>query len=437
MISPETFARYAAMRVPRYTSYPTAPHFSAAVDPAQYRSWLRRVPEGEPTSIYLHVPFCRAMCWYCGCHTTVANRQAPINRYVSTLLREIQLVSAELRARPLVRHVHWGGGSPTLLKPEAIEQLSAGLRTAFDVDAGAEIAVEIDPRTLTSPVAEAFARSGANRASLGVQTFDPAVQLAINRVQSFDVTSEAVVLLRRAGISALNFDLMYGLPFQTVASCVDTVKHALRLKPARLAIFGYAHVPAFKPHQRKIDESALPGPAERQDQFHAAAELLVREGYVQVGLDHFARADDPLAQAASGGTLRRNFQGYTTDRCTTLLGFGASAIGQLHEGFVQNATRIPDYERRIAGHQLATVRGYKLTPDDRRRASIIEQLMCHYRAHIGFVDAPLDELVRDGLVRRSGGWIQVLDDARPLVRAVAAAFDSKLLGSAAGHVTAV
>ena len=437
MIAPETFARYAAMRVPRYTSYPTAPHFSAAVDHLEYRSWLRRIPEGEPTSIYLHVPFCRAMCWYCGCHTTVANRQAPVGRYVASLEREIALVAAELDARPLVRHLHWGGGSPTLLRPEAITRLSQLLRTAFAVADLAEIAVEVDPRTLTAPVAEAFAWSGVNRASVGVQSFDPAVQAAINRVQSFAVTAEAVALLRRNGLTALNFDLIYGLPMQTVASCEETVRQALRLRPDRLAVFGYAHVPAFKPHQRKIDERALPGLAERHDQFEAMAALFRVHGYVQVGLDHFALPDDPLARAARAGTLRRNFQGYTTDPCSTLIGFGASAIGQLAEGFVQNAVRIPDYQQRIDGGQLAVTRGCRVGQADRQRARIIEQLMCSYAADVSGVGAPLDRLEADGLIRRSGNRIEVVDEARPLVRVVAAAFDAYLPNSAAAHVAAV
>lgn len=437
MITSETFARYAAMRVPRYTSYPTAPHFSAAIDHVEYRSWLRQIPEREPTSIYLHIPFCRSMCWYCGCHTTVANRQGPISRYVSALSQEIGLVSAELKSRPLVRHLHWGGGSPTLLNPDAVDQLSFEIRQVFAIDDGAEIAIEVDPRTLSRSIAQAFARNGVNRASLGVQSFDAAVQAAINRLQSFETTKDAVELLRRNRISALNFDLIYGLPRQTVASCLDTVRQSLQLRPDRIAVFGYAHVPAFKPHQRKIDEATLPGQAERHEQFQAIAELLIRAGYAQIGLDHFARPDDSLARAAAEGRLRRNFQGYTTDRCTTLLGFGASAIGQLREGFVQNSVRIPDYQLRIAEGRLATVRGYRLSSEDRRRAAVIEQLMCNYTADISGLRVRLEQLEADGLVRRSGSRIDVVDEARPLVRVIAAAFDAYLPNSAARHVAAV
>lgn len=437
MISPQIFARYAAMRVPRYTSYPTAPHFSPEIGEREYRGWLKNLHDGELTSVYLHIPFCREMCWYCGCHTTVTQRQAPVSRYAATLSEEIGLVAAELRGRPVVRHLHWGGGSPTLLEPAAIAALSLQLRRAFDFHPSAELAVEVDPRTLTEPVTRAFVRAGVNRSSVGVQSFDAKVQAAINRPQSFEVTAAAVDLLRRNGVAGINFDLVYGLPLQTAASASATVAQALRLRPDRLAVFGYAHVPGFKPHQRKIDDSALPGPDQRLEQFRAIAGLLVAEGYVQVGLDHFALPDDLLARAASGGTMRRNFQGYTTDPAETLLGLGASAIGHLRHGFVQNAVRIPDYEQRIRAARLPTVRGYRLSDDDRRRATIIEQLMCSYRADVGTLTAPLAQLQADGLIRRTGSVVEVVDEARPLVRTVAAAFDAHLSHSTAPHVVAV
>jgi oxygen-independent coproporphyrinogen-3 oxidase len=437
MIPAETFARYAAMRVPRYTSYPTAPNFSAAVDHLEYRHWLRALPAGAPVSLYLHIPFCREMCWYCGCHTTVTRRRTPVSRFVATLVREIALVASELPARLRTGHVHWGGGSPTLLTTEDVSLVHGALKDAFRLDPLAENAVEIDPRTLTPELASAFGRAGINRASLGVQSFDPEVQAAINRVQSFEMTAEAVRLLRERGIPAINFDLIYGLPFQTVRSCQDTVEQALRLQPDRLAVFGYAHVPSFKPHQRKIDESALPGPAERYQQARAIASALTAAGYRQIGLDHFALPGDSLASAAEDGALHRNFQGYTADPCKVLIGFGASAIGRLPQGFVQNATRIPDYERRIAGGELATVRGCRVGLEDERRGAIIEELMCNYRAQVGGVDAGLSRLEADGLIRRSGDLIEVVEQARPLVRAVAAAFDTYLPDSAATHAVAV
>lgn len=437
MIAPATFARYAAMRVPRYTSYPTAPNFSPAIAEAEYRRWLRSIHPGSRVSIYLHIPFCRQMCWYCGCHTSVTRRQSPVSRYVETFISEIELVAGELRSPLNVGHMHWGGGSPTLLTPHDVGKISGALAGVFAVDPEAENAVEVDPRTLTDALAHAFAASGVNRASLGVQSFDPVVQAAINRTQSFETTAAAVRMLRGSRVGAINFDLIYGLPHQSVRSCIDTVEQALELRPDRVAVFGYAHVPSFKPHQKKIDEAALPGPAERQHQARAMAEALTDAGYLQIGLDHFALPDDSLAVAAKRRALHRNFQGYTTDPCSTLIGFGASAIGRMPQGFVQNATRIPDYEARIAGGQLAIARGCRVAKEDNDRATIIGQLMCNYRAHVGSVEAPLDELERDGLIRRSGKWVEVVDEARPLVRAVAAAFDSYLPTSAATHVAAV
>ena len=437
MISADTFARYAAMRVPRYTRYPTAPQFSDAIGEPHYRSWLRELLADEPASIYLHIPFCREMCWYCGCHTSVTRRQAPVSRYVATLVREINLVATAIGRRQRAAHLHWGGGSPTLLGPEHIRLIHGVLKEGFVLDPLAESAVEIDPRTLSLELATAFAHAGVNRASLGVQSFDRQVQVAINRVQSFETTAAAVRMLRESGISAINFDLIYGLPLQTVESCLDTVEQALRLQPDRLAVFGYAHIPSFKAHQRKIDENALPGATERHEQAAAIARALTLGGYHQIGLDHFALPGDSLAMAAEARTLHRNFQGYTTDTCRRLIGFGASAIGRLSGGFVQNATRIPDYERRISDGELATVRGCSLSVEDERRGTIIEQLMCNYHAEIGGVDAHLSELESDGLIRCSDDIIEVVEEARPLVRTVAAAFDSYLPDSAASHAVAV
>lgn len=438
MIPPDIFARYAARRVPRYTSYPTAPNFSEAVGEAEYLQWLGELEPGSDLSLYLHVPFCREMCWYCGCHTSVTRRRGPVERYVEALRSELRMLAAVLPGPMRVRHLHWGGGSPTLLSPHELDTLSSEIRACFDFAENAEHAIEVDPRTLVGESAAALKRNGVNRASLGVQSFDPKVQRAINRVQSIEQTATAVGILRARGIRAINFDLVYGLPYQTVASCLSTVQQALLMRPDRLAVFGYAHVPDFKPHQRKIDHSALPGPEERQRQAQAIADALTAAGYRQVGLDHFALPDDRLALAADAGTLHRNFQGYTTDPSPVLIGLGASAIGKLPNGFVQNATNIADYQRRIAARHLPVARGCGISDEDARRAAIIERLMCDYRADADFVAAPaLAELERDGLIRRSGSMVEVKDEARPLVRAVAAAFDAYLLQSTATHAIAV
>lgn len=438
MIEPETFERYAGMCVPRYTSYPTAPNFISATDDSAHRAWLHEVRSDEPVSVYLHVPFCRQMCWYCGCHTTVAHRGAPVTRYAGRLAREIRLVAEELQDRLTIAHLHWGGGTPTLLTPGAVRTLDRRLRRSFDIAPDAEIGLEVDPRAIAPDVAAAFAETGVNRVSIGVQTLDRLVQEAINRIQPIEQVTAAVSLFRRLGVKGVNFDLIYGLPRQTVGACLETVRQALVLRPDRLAVFGYAHVPSFKPHQRSIDEAALPSPGARLDQACAIGEALVAAGYQQIGLDHFAVPDDPLARAARDGTLRRNFQGYTTDRCSTLLGFGASAISRLPAGFVQNATRIPEYQRRLAERRLPTARICPVSAEDSRRAAIIEQLMCDYRADIGsMAPAALAQLERDGLVRRIGSAIEVPEEARPLVRAVAAAFDSYLPQTTDRHVAAV
>jgi oxygen-independent coproporphyrinogen-3 oxidase len=435
-ISPETFARYAALKVPRYTSYPTAPNFSASVGEADYLRWLADLTPGGEVSIYLHVPFCNAMCWYCGCHTSVTRRREPVERYVRALSDEIVRVAGALPGRMKVRHLHWGGGSPTLLSAGDFARLNALTRRYFDFAAGAELAIEIDPRTLELDLAAELGKCGITRASLGVQSFDPKVQQAINRVQTIEQTAAATILLRNAGIGALNFDLIYGLPFQTMASCLETVSRAIEMRPDRLAVFGYAHVPDLKPHQRRIDENALPGTEERHAQSQSISEALVRAGYRQIGLDHFALPSDSLSLAAETGTLHRNFQGYTTDPCDTLLGFGASAISKLPNGFTQNAPNIPEYQERVGRSGIAVARGCGITREDRKRAAIIERLMCDFRADtLGIQPQGLDQLEADGLISRKGNEIALNDRARPLVRAVAAAFDSRL--TKASHVPAV
>ena len=367
---------YGQDRLPRYTSYPTAPHFSPAIGEGHYRSWLKSMPVREPTSIYLHVPFCRSMCWYCGCHTSVTKRDDPIAIYVAGLRTEAQLVAETIGRRMPASHVHFGGGTPTIMSPEAFVDLVGALRYSFFVLPDAEIAVEIDPRTLTEPMTEALGYCGVNRASLGVQSFDPAVQRAINRLQSFEQTAASVERLRRVGVRRINLDLLYGLPLQTVDSCLDTVAKCVELRPDRFSVFGYAHVPSFKKHQRRIAEDSLPDSIVRHLQSETIAEALLDAGYVRIGLDHFALPGDSLALARQDGRLRRNFQGYTDDSADTLIGLGASAIGRMPQGFAQNAVPTRDYLARIAENRLATSKGYVFTEEDRFRADIIERIMC-------------------------------------------------------------
>ena len=438
-------------RVPRYTSYPTAPQFSAAVDAACTRDWLGGLADGTALSVYLHVPFCAELCWFCACHTTVTHRAEPVARYAQTLLDEIDLVAGAI-GRPLpLRHVHWGGGTPTALAPADMAAIATRLKTRFALAEDAEIAVEVDPRTLTAAAADTMAAIGVTRASLGVQDFDPVVQAAVHRHQSFAVTEAAATRLRACGIGAINLDLIYGLPHQTEAGVAATVARALDLGPDRVAVFGYAHVPWLKRHQRLLPEAALPGPAARFAQRAAAERVILAAGYEAVGLDHYARPGDPLAVAARAGRVRRNFQGYTTDMAPVLLGFGASSIGALPDGYVQNETAIPAWRDAVRAGRLPIARGVALTSEDRLRRAVIEQLMCQGEADLPAIAARhgvgaevllaagpvLAAQAADGLVRWDGARVAVTERGWPFVRAVAAAFDAYLAPEATRHAAAI
>ncbi|MCR6736936.1 MAG: oxygen-independent coproporphyrinogen III oxidase [Afipia sp.] len=430
--------RYGEERLPRYTSYPTAPHFSAAITQQTYRQWLASIPQERTVSLYLHIPFCRSMCWYCGCNTMIARRNEPVAEYLAALQREIEMVASHV-AQPLkVNQIHFGGGTPTIVEPAQFADLMNLLRQKFTFLPDAEVAIEIDPRRLTREMMLELGASGVTRASLGVQSFDPVVQQAINRIQSFEDTAAATEGLRAAGVRGINFDLIYGLPHQTVASCFDTVRKCLQLRPDRLSVFGYAHVPTFKKHQRKIDEAVLPDGANRHLQANMIACSLTNAGYRQIGLDHFALPEDTLTTAQAAGNLHRNFQGYTTDTSDVLIGFGASAIGRLDQGYVQNDAGTRSYCTQIDSGDLATRKGYALTADDRLRADIIERIMCDFRVDLQQVCARhgtkpsdvlqsairLHTLIADGVVHLEGHVLSVTDDARHLVRSVASAFDA-------------
>ncbi len=441
----------AERNVPRYTSYPTAPHFTAAVDASAYAGWLRAIPADATLSLYLHVPYCTEICRYCGCHTKATRRGKPLDAYAATLLGEIDLVATALTARRVV-HLHWGGGTPSILGPQRLAAVTSAISDRFDLSGPAEHAIELDPRRMSKRLAQALAAIGITRASLGVQEFSAHVQRAIGRIQPFDVVKQAARDLRSAGIGRINIDLMYGLPHQTVAEVERTASLAASLEPARLALFGYAHVPWFKANQKLIDVTALPGPAERIEQAQAASRVLARHGYVPIGLDHFALPEDDLAAAQRAGRLHRNFQGYTTDSADALIALGASAIGQLPQGFVQNAVDIAGYARAIAQGAFATVKGIAVSTDDVLRAKIIERLMCDLAVDLDSLSvrpalnddasftrelAGLRPLAAAGMVRIDGRRITVTDQGRPFVRLVAAAFDAYLPQHASRHSIAV
>lgn len=430
-----TLLKYARQNTPRYTSYPTAPHFHAGIDGKVWGGWLGALDMTAAGSLYLHIPWCREMCWYCGCSTRATKRDGPVATYAGTLLQEIDLVASRFTGRPRIAHIHFGGGTPTILIEAQLSTVMARLRQHFDVLDGAEIAIEIDPRIFTASLAHHLAHLGFNRASLGVQTFDPAVQAKINRIQPVEAVADCVAALRNAGITNLSFDLLYGLPGQTLDSCRSTVATALRLQPDRFSVFGYAHVPHMKRHQQLIREDELPGAEARIEQAVAIAAAVQAAGYSPIGIDHYARASDDMARQAASGTVRRNFQGYTTDQAGFLIGLGASAISQTPDGYAQNTADVASWSRAIKSGHLPTVRGVRQSGDDRIRAEIIERLMCDLEVDPGAIAArfggaieqpDLDDLIADGVIARQGRRIRIADDYRMLARVVAARFDSYL-----------
>jgi oxygen-independent coproporphyrinogen-3 oxidase len=450
MTEPSPALVLAERAVPRYTSYPTAPQFSGAVDEAVARRWLAGLDAEAALSIYLHVPFCRTICNYCGCSTKATRKDEPVVAYAELLAREMELASSVTPARR-VRHIHWGGGTPSILGPDLLRRLGSDLSRRFQIDSDAEHAIELDPRLVDRRLAEALAEIGVTRVSFGVQDLNPQVQKAIGRIQPFDVVARATEAIRDAGIEAINFDLMYGLPLQSLKDVENTARLAASLAPSRLAVFGYAHVPWFKANQKLIVTETLPGAAERIQQAAASRGVLEGEGYVAIGLDHMARPDDPLAVAARGGSLRRNFQGYTTDTADALLGFGASAIGFPGRGFVQNVPDTAGWSRAVADGRLPVVRGIAMSAEDHLRSRVIERLMCDFEVDFGseaercfgradVLDGALPtlvDLVEQGVVEVDGRIVRVLPHARDLVRLAAAAFDAYLPRSQARHSVAV
>lgn len=441
-------ARYDG-RVPRYTSYPTAPHFHVGVDAQLYADWLAALPQDAALSLYLHVPFCDRLCLYCGCHTSVVRHEHPKRLYADILAKEVKLLAGALGRRAAVTQIHWGGGTPTALPDDCLVMLMETLRTHFNVTADAEIAIELDPTTLSADKLSTLGQMGITRASLGVQDFAEDVQKAIGRMQSFEQTKEAASALRALGVGSINLDLIYGLPCQTEESVQQTARLALELQPDRAAVFGYAHVPWMKKHQSLMPESTLPGSLERLRQERAIRTVLEQEGgMLPVGLDHYAHADDMMAKAAQCGALQRGFQGYTTDNAPILLGLGASSIGALPQGYVQNQPRVPLYEAAINQGQFAVTRGVTLTADDELRRAVIERIMCDLAVDLPAIAksmgadsaalladaAPLAGYAADGLVEWDGASVRVTEQGRPFVRNVAALFDAYMNEAQAGQL---
>ena len=416
-----------AKPVPRYTSYPTAVEFAEDVGAADYASALDGVESATPVSLYAHIPFCDQICWYCGCNTGAANRKQRLTDYLAALRAEIALVAKRLGGRARVRRIAFGGGSPNAIAPVDFVRLLDTMLTVFDVTRP-DVSVEIDPRGFSAEWALVLAASHVTRVSLGVQTFAPHIQQAIGRIQPLAEIEATVAALRLRGIEAINFDLMYGLPDQSIADLDATLDETIRLAPSRVALFGYAHLPTMIPRQRRIDDSNLPDHALRFEQAQHGHRRLTDAGYIPIGFDHFARADDPLAIAAREGRVNRNFQGFTEDDAPILLGFGASAISRFPGLIVQNEKRAGVYRDRIGAGQYAAARGVAVDAQEGERAAIIRDLLCRGRTSLArrWADparASLADFEAQQLIGWDGDELVLRDAALPYARLVAAQFD--------------
>jgi oxygen-independent coproporphyrinogen III oxidase len=381
---------------PRYTSYPPAPHFKAEYSSAQYADLLRHMSDPhaaeshqrQPISLYFHLPFCDTLCYFCGCTMLVSNDRNKIHQYIDYLKKEIDLVASKLgRSRFVVSQLHWGGGSPTHLTPEEIEELGVHIRTHFDFDPYAEISIEVDPRGFTPEHAQALQTVGFNRASVGVQDFSPDTQWAVNRIQSFELTQHVIWLLRKAGIDSINVDLIYGLPYQTIGTFRTTIDQVLQLKPDRLAVYNFAYVPWVKPHQKVIQIETIPEADKKVALHYTSIEKLTKAGYTYIGMDHYSTPEDELSKAQKIGSLQRNFQGYSTKAGMPMIGFGMSSIGKIitHDKrtvFIQNYKTLDKYYAALDHDLLPVERGYEMTSEDRLREKVISDVMCQLHLNV-------------------------------------------------------
>ncbi|HLF97298.1 MAG TPA: oxygen-independent coproporphyrinogen III oxidase [Methylococcaceae bacterium] len=431
---------------PRYTSYPTAVQFTETFGNAQYLQHAGQSNQGanpSPLSLYFHIPFCATICFYCACNKIVTKNPAHTVKYLASLFREIETQGRLFdRSRP-VEQLHWGGGSPTFLSPEQMQQLMDKTRQHFSLheDDEGEYSIEIDPRTIDAAGIGFLRRLGFNRISLGVQDFDAAVQRAVNRLQSEQETLEIIAAARQSAFKSVSVDLIYGLPLQSVAGFERTLDKVIAASPDRISLFNYAHLPQLFKTQRQIDETTLPSAEEKLRILQHAIEQLSRAGYVYIGMDHFAKPEDELAIAQREGTLSRNFQGYATRGHCDIVGMGVSSIGRVGNSYSQNEREIDDYQRRVDSEGLAVFRGITLTPDDELRRAVINQLICHFELNPADFEAryridfavyfalELRELAvmqADGLLAVDANGIRVLPPGRLLIRNICMVFDSYL-----------
>ena len=414
--------------VPRYTSYPTAAEFKS-VEADFHAAGFAAIDSGASVSLYLHIPYCDKICWYCGCNTGAANKPRRLTAYLDALHAEIDLVAARVGTRHPISQIAFGGGSPNAIAPVDFVRLVDHLTIAF-APTHARFSIELDPRSLTGEWIETIGRVGISHASLGVQTFEPVIQQAIGRVQPFDRVAEAVVALRGQGVSSLNFDLIYGLPGQGLAELDRTLDRTLELAPDRIALFGYAHLPHLLPRQRRIDGNALPGLRQRFDMAAHGFDRLTDAGYLPIGFDHFAARDDGLARAAARRTVRRNFQGFTDDPARTLLGLGASAISSFPDRLIQNEKNTGRYRMRAFAGKLCGVAGIARSPEDNQREAIISALLCTGSAPIDreFIAALNSVLLEAfgtfGLLEIRNDRLNITEAGRPYRRVIAGLFDA-------------
>ncbi|HIP23711.1 MAG TPA: oxygen-independent coproporphyrinogen III oxidase [Rhodobacteraceae bacterium] len=423
--------------VPRYTSYPTAPHFHADVGGPEFAFWLETLDISKPVSLYIHIPFCERLCWFCACRTQGVTTLSPVEAYVDVLLEEIAMFKATRPEDLKLGRLHFGGGSPTILTPELIDKLMVAILDATPFDADYEFSVEIDPTACNDAKIEAFARGGMNRASIGVQDFNPKVQEAIGRPQSYELTRDTVESLRRHGINSVNIDMVYGLPHQGLDELKNTVDLVQSLAPDRVALFGYAHVPWMAKRQKMIPEESLPGAHARFEQAETAAEMFAASGMDAIGIDHFAKPEDSLAIAARNGHLRRNFQGYTDDRCIALIGLGASSISRFPQGYIQNNAATTNYIKSITSGDWSAAKGFSLGIADQVRARAIETLMCDFEIDLKALTATYGDFSKpvqadcmrlaeeyQGFVAFNNDRFVILPEGRALTRIIASGFDA-------------
>ncbi|MBL0338764.1 MAG: oxygen-independent coproporphyrinogen III oxidase [Rhodospirillaceae bacterium] len=425
------------LEAPRYTSYPSAHHFVPQTNESPYRQWLENIGYHKAVSVYIHIPFCRELCWFCGCHTKITRRHKPIYDYIQVMLQEIKMLQHFIKGKGTLVNIYFGGGSPNLLEDSDLRSILTNVSSIFKIVTLRESSIELDPRTTSPEKVALYSSLGFNRVSIGVQDFDPKVQLSINRFQPYSLVEKVVKNLRAAGIDQINCDLIYGLPHQTLGNFRNTLEKTISLNPSRIAIFSYAHIPHIKKHQRMIDATWLPSPKEKLSLYLLAHEFLQENGYTAIGIDHFAKPADPLTIAFKNHTLKRNFQGYVSDDTEVLIGIGSSAISHFPQGYVQNSPNMPEYQDLVGNNTLPTIRGWQMSKDDQLQKTVIDELLCFMRVDLEEISKrfavdpsyfkkeldTLQSLESLGIVKTSGYVVEIVSQYRMTARVVASVFD--------------